>query len=298
VLDPMPDDLTFTNPGPQPEDLSAPSRGGRAAVVVLVAIAVALLAGLGFLGYRIRQRLDAVDRHLARLSARMDDAAALSEQAMKRAADAEASARAAAEGRLVAEAETAEAREEAVAARDEAEAAHHQASAALHAAAQARAEADRIRKEAEVELNRLAQALGQVAETRRTALGLVMNLGSDYLKFEFDKAELRPEDRELLSRIAGILLTSTDYTVSVNGHTDDVGTEEYNQKLSERRAQAVRDYLVEAGVSEEILSVTGHGKARPLVPGTSEEARAKNRRVELGIVNTRVLYGREVTARP
>ncbi len=125
-----------------------------------------------------------------------------------------------------------------------------------------------------------------------------MNLGSDYLKFEFDKAELQPGDRELLSRIAGILLTSTDYTVSVNGHTDDVGTQEYNQKLSERRAQAVRDYLVEAGVSEEILSVTGHGKTRPLVPGTSDEARAKNRRVELGIVNTRFVYGRELKARP
>ncbi|MCG6921791.1 MAG: OmpA family protein, partial [Acidobacteria bacterium] len=96
-----------------------------------------------------------------------------------------------------------------------------------------------------------------------------------------------------LSRIAGILLTSSDYTVSVNGHTDDVGTVEYNQKLSERRAEAVRDYLVEAGVPEGILSVTGHGKSRPLVPGTSEEARARNRRVELGIVNTRVLYGRE-----
>jgi outer membrane protein OmpA-like peptidoglycan-associated protein len=119
-----------------------------------------------------------------------------------------------------------------------------------------------------------------------------MNLGSDYLKFEFDKADLRPEDRELLSRVAGILLTSPDYSVSVNGHTDDIGTEEYNQKLSERRAQAVRDYLVKAGLPPAILSVTGHGKARPLVPGTSEKARAKNRRVELGIVNTRILYGR------
>ena len=79
-------------------------------------------------------------------------------------------------------------------------------------AAQAQVEADRIRKQAEAEVGRLEQALGQIAETRRTALGLVMNLGSDYLKFEFDKAELRPEDRELLSRIAGILATSQDYT--------------------------------------------------------------------------------------
>jgi outer membrane protein OmpA-like peptidoglycan-associated protein len=298
VHDSMIDDLTFKDPDPQPEDGSTPSRGGRAVLVVLVVIVIVLLGGLGFLGYRIRQRIDAVDRHLAGLSARTDDATALSEQAMKQAVDAEASARAAAEARLMAEAETAEAREEAEAARAEANSARHEANTALHVAARAREEADRIRKEADAELNRLEQALGQIAETRRTALGLVMNLGSDYLKFEFDKAELQSGDRELLSRIAGILLTSTDYTVSVNGHTDDVGTAEYNQTLSERRAEAVRDYLVEAGVSEKILSVTGHGKTRPLVPGTSDEARAKNRRVELGIVNTRFVYGRELKARP
>ena len=135
-------------------------------------------------------------------------------------------------------------------------------------------------------------ALGQIAETRRTALGLVMNLGSDHLKFEFDKAELRPEDRELLSRIAGIMLTSHDYTISVNGHTDDVGSAAYNQGLSERRAEAVRAFLVKSGLPAEILSVQGHGKSLPLVPGTSEAARAKNRRVELGIVNTQIRYGR------
>jgi outer membrane protein OmpA-like peptidoglycan-associated protein len=105
---------------------------------------------------------------------------------------------------------------------------------------------------------------------------------------------LRPEDKELLSRIAGILLTSKDYTLAVHGHTDDVGTQEYNQKLSERRARAVRDYLVEAGLPPEILSVEGHGKTLPLVQGTSEEARAKNRRVELGVVNTRIRYGRSI----
>ena len=141
-------------------------------------------------------------------------------------------------------------------------------------------------------MNRLQAALGQIAETRRTALGLVMNLGGDHLKFEFDKADLRTEDKELLSRIAGILMTSHDYTISVNGHTDDVGSAAYNQKLSERRAQAVRDYLVKAGLPPEILSVEGHGKSLPLVPGTTDAARAKNRRVELGLVNTQIRYMR------
>jgi len=249
------------------------------------AVLVALVAAVAFFGYQVWRRAVAIEGQLSSLSARVDESAALSRQAMARATAAESSARAAAEGRQMAEAQTGHAQAEADAARQE-------AASALETAASTQAEAERIRKEAEVELSRLEEALSQVAETRRTALGLVMNLGSDYLKFEFDKADLRPEDRELLSRVAGILLTSPDYSVSVNGHTDDVGTEDYNQKLSERRAEAVRDYLVKAGLPPEILSVTGHGKARPLVPGTSETARAKNRRVELGIVNTRILYGR------
>ena len=82
-------------------------------------------------------------------------------------------------------------------------------------------------------------------------------------------------------------MTAHDYTISVNGHTDDIGTDAYNQKLSERRAQAVRDYLHEAGLPAEILSVTGHGKSLPLVRGTSDAARAKNRRVDIEFKGTR-----------
>ena len=78
--------------------------------------------------------------------------------------------------------------------------------------------------------------------------------------------------------------------MSVNGHTDDVGTEDYNQKLSERRAEVVHQYLLEAGVPAGIMTVAGWGKTKPRVEGTSDAARAKNRRVELGIVNSRVSY--------
>jgi outer membrane protein OmpA-like peptidoglycan-associated protein len=269
----------------QSEETREPARRGGKGLVLLVILLLLCVAGLGFLGYQILQRMSAVERQLASVSGKTDESAALARQAMERAVAAEAAARAAAEGRQVAEAQTAEARQQT-------DAALHEASGARETAARAQEEAAQIRKKAETEVNRLEAALGQVAETRRTALGLVMNLGSDHLKFEFDKAELRPEDRELLSRIAGIILTSHDYTISVNGHTDDVGSEAYNQKLSERRAQAVRDYLVKSGLSAEIISVTGHGKARPLVPGTSEAARAKNRRVELGLVNMQIRYGR------
>jgi outer membrane protein OmpA-like peptidoglycan-associated protein len=257
----------------------------RKGLSLLVGLLFGLVAGLGLLGYTLVRKAEHLEREIARLEAETREATTRSRQAMEQAEQAEASARSAAEGRQLAEAR-------AVSAREEAEAARSDASSARDEAAQAQAESDRVRKRAEAELNRLEEALGQIAETRRTALGVVMNLGSDYLKFDFDKAELRPEDRELLSRVAGILLSSQDYTVSVNGHTDDVGSEAYNQKLSERRAQAVRDYLVSAGLSPEILSVTGHGKSLPLVRSSSDEARAKNRRVELGIASTRIQYGR------
>jgi len=262
-----------------PPERARTSRGLAALVVILLAV----VAALGYLAYRNVQQMRAVERQLAAVSARTDASATLARQAMEKAVASEAASRAAAEGRQAAEAQTAEARQQK-------DAAVQEATTARETATRAQAEADAIRKKAEAEVNRLQAALGQIAETRRTALGLVMNLGGDHLKFEFDKADLRTEDKELLSRIAGILMTSHDYTISVNGHTDDVGSAAYNQKLSERRAQAVRDYLVKAGLPPEILSVEGHGKSLPLVAGTTDAARAKNRRVELGLVNTQIRY--------
>ncbi len=260
------------------------AREGRGGLVALVLLLTAALAGLGYLAFQMLQRMEAVEQRVAVLQARSDAAAAEARAAAERASTAENAAKAAAEGRQLAEAQTADARYQADAAQQQATAAQQEAATAREAAARAQAEAEAFRKKAEAEVARLEGALGQIAETRRSALGLVMNLGSDYLKFEFDKAELRPEDRELLSKIAGILMTSKDYMLSVNGHTDDVGSAEYNKKLSERRAQAVRDYLVKAGIPADILSVEGHGKSLPLVKGTSDAARAKYRRVELGIV--------------
>jgi outer membrane protein OmpA-like peptidoglycan-associated protein len=272
-------------------DENEPERRGRKLRGALVALLL-LAAAVGGVGYWVVERMREYEGRQALMAARMDEAIALARQAGDRAAAAEAAARAAAAGRTLAQAETFDAHQQADTARQDADAARQEATSANEKAAVAQAEADRIRQQAEAEVSRLEAALGQIAETRRTALGLVMNLGSNYLKFEFDKAELRPEDKELLSKVAGILMTSHDYTVSVNGHTDDVGTDAYNQKLSERRAQAVRDYLVKAGLSADILSVEGHGKSRPLVAGTTEAARAKNRRVELGIVNIQIRYGR------
>jgi outer membrane protein OmpA-like peptidoglycan-associated protein len=242
--------------------------------------------------------MQALEQQVTTLSTRASEAEARALQAADRATVAEAAAIRAADGRQVAEVQAAEAQQDAEASKAQADVALKEASSAQETAARAQAEAEAIRKKAQGEIDRLHAALGSIAETRQTALGLVMNLGGNHLKFEFDKAELRPEDRELLARIAGILMTATDTTVSVNGHTDDVGTDAYNQTLSLRRAEAVRDYLVKAGLSAGILSVTGHGKAVPLVPGTSDAARAKNRRVELGIASARLIYRKSTSTTP
>src|SRR2546427_12481476 len=92
----------------------------------------------------------------------------------------------------------------------------------------------------EQDLDRLQKALGALVETRRTALGLVMTLGENAIQFDFDRATLRAENRELLSRIAGVLLTAKGYSIYVYGHTDDIGSDEYNRDLSTRRARTVR----------------------------------------------------------
>ena len=158
------------------------------------------------------------------------------------------------------------------------------AAAAETEARRARAETEKVRQRLELELDRMERALGKIADTRRTALGVVMTLDSQQIEFDFDRAELRPENREVLSRIAGVMLTFDNYGIQIFGHTDDVGSEEYNQELSELRAGAVREYLVEAGIAPEAMSTMGLGKSSPLVEGTDPESRQRNRRVELAIV--------------
>ena len=95
-----------------------------------------------------------------------------------------------------------------------------------------------------------------------------------------------------------MLLASYGYKIYIYGHTDDQGDAAYNQALSERRADSVRAYLVEAGVPQEILESKGFGKSSPRLRGTSRQARQKNRRVEIGIVDTVVEYTGEVPAGP
>ena len=161
---------------------------------------------------------------------------------------------------------------------------------ALEARQQALGELESMVQRRRSELDRMQQALNQVAPTVRTPSGMVMQLADDSFKFDFDSAALKPANREVLSRIAGILLASEGYRLFIDGHTDDTGTDAYNQQLSERRTGSVRDYMVKAGVPANSITVKGFGKSNPLVSAKTQEARAKNRRVEIGIVDTIIDY--------
>jgi len=125
----------------------------------------------------------------------------------------------------------------------------------------------------------LRQQLNLILETRETARGLIVNM-SDVL-FDTGKYSLKPGAREKLAKISGIILPHPGLKLEVEGHTDSVGSDEYNQRLSEQRANAVRDYLVSQGVSAEAVTALGFGKTRPVTDNGSAAGRQQNRRVEL-----------------
>ena len=102
--------------------------------------------------------------------------------------------------------------------------------------------------------------------------------------FDYDRADIRPEMRTVLQRNAEWLRRHPRVKMSIEGHCDERGTEEYNMALGQRRAEAVKSYLVSLGISSNRLSTISYGEERPADPGHSETAWAKNRRVEFSIV--------------
>ncbi|MBI5210637.1 MAG: OmpA family protein [Elusimicrobia bacterium] len=129
-------------------------------------------------------------------------------------------------------------------------------------------------------------------ERRRAKLELqnILEMASNReippVDFEFDSAELLPSSSLLLDRIVDILQRAPDLKLIVEGHTDDVGSVDYNQKLSVERAGAVKTYLTQQGVYPDTVKVYGFGKSRPVTKDTSDRGRALNRRVEF-ILTTR-----------
>lgn len=215
------------------------------------------------------------------------------ESESKRRADAEAAQKEAEAAKAAAEQARAEAqqaaqeasrqKEEAEKAKAEAVAQQQQLAAETAKAQEAAAQSDQLRAQAEKEKQelraRLLQQLNTVLSTRDTARGLISNM-SDVL-FKTGSFELAPGARERLAKVSGILLAYPSLHVQVEGHTDSVGADEYNQTLSEKRAGAVRDYFVQQGVPSDSIEARGFGKTVPIASNETAEGRQQNRRVEL-----------------
>jgi outer membrane protein OmpA-like peptidoglycan-associated protein len=179
-------------------------------------------------------------------------------------------------------------------ARREAELAKADADAATQQALQQKAAADAARA-AQAEQSRLAvaqaeqekaqlreqlrQQLNAILETRETARGLIVNM-SDVL-FDTGKYTLKPGAQVKLAKISGIVLGHPGLQLEVEGHTDSVGTDEFNERLSEQRADTVRAYLVAQGVLPETVTARGFGKTQPVATNDTAVGRQQNRRVEL-----------------
>jgi outer membrane protein OmpA-like peptidoglycan-associated protein len=239
-----------------------------------------------------KERSDAAQREAeAQAQARQEAERARLEQ--ERRTQAEAQQRAADESRRLAEQARASAEQErmrAEQARLEAERASDQArqekAAADAAKAAAMAESERARagqQRAEAEKaelrDRLRHQLNTILETRETQRGLIVNI-SDVL-FDFNKYTLKPGAREKLAKVSGILLAYPGLKIQLEGHTDSIGSDEYNMKLSEQRASSVRDYLTSQGVPPDTMTAKGLGKAAPVASNDTNAGRQQNRRVEM-----------------
>jgi len=169
------------------------------------------------------------------------------------------------------ELEVAKAKEEANTSRSQAELARQQAESARQQAEQSEAKA----KQMEAELSELKGKL--------TDRGIVLTLGD--VLFDTGKAALKPGATQVVDRLANFLQKHTDRNVVIEGHTDSVGGEEYNIQLSQRRADSVRDALIEKGIDANRVATKGYGKRLPVASNKTAAGRQYNRRVEVVVLN-------------
>jgi outer membrane protein OmpA-like peptidoglycan-associated protein len=197
------------------------------------------------------------------------------EQAQQAAQEAQLIAKQQAAERAQADAQAAQARAQAAQAKAEAELAEAraaQAQAAQQTAQQATQQAEQVREKLRAQLN-------NVLQTQETARGLIVNM-SDVL-FAFNQYALKPDTREKLAKVSGILLSYPGLKVQIEGYTDNVGSDEYNQKLSQQRADGVHDYLVSQGVPATDVTSIGYGTSNPVADNSTAAGRSQNRRVQL-----------------
>ncbi|AWV89118.1 OmpA family protein [Bradymonas sediminis] len=158
------------------------------------------------------------------------------------------------------------------------------------AMAQLDAEIER-REAAEAQLEEVTQKLANVAEVRQDAGGAtIISLDSATL-FENGKYDLLPIARQNLQRVAEALKMQPEVTLTVAGFTSSTGSEEFNQTLSQNRAESVKDYLVSRGIPGERIDTVGYGQDRPIASNETPEGRAMNRRVEIILDNAEAIGG-------
>ncbi|MFZ0257434.1 MAG: OmpA family protein [Gammaproteobacteria bacterium] len=143
-------------------------------------------------------------------------------------------------------------------------------------------EAQAAQQQAEERVQELEQELADL-RTKRTSRGIVVTL--DSVLFEFNKATLKPGAQREISRLASVLTDHPDRNLIVEGHTDSVGSDNYNQRLSQQRAQSVKDALIRQGVNPNRITATGYGEAYPVASNNTAAGRQQNRRVEVIVLN-------------
>jgi outer membrane protein OmpA-like peptidoglycan-associated protein len=216
---------------------------------------------------------------MAEAQAEKKAAAEREAQAVSAAEKAEAARSAALAGEQQARAQAATASQEAAKAAEAATTADAARSAALAQEQEAKAQAAAATQSAsELRANLLAQ-FNKLLPTKDSPRGLVVNLGG--VNFPSGKADLSVNAKERLSRFSGLVAAHPGLKFQVEGHTDNIGETTLNQKLSQTRAEAVRDYLVQQGVSAESITAEGLGDADPVASNNTSEGRAQNRRVEI-----------------
>lgn len=208
-------------------------------------------------------------------------AAEMRRTAEAQAATAQAQAATAQEAQARAEAEAATAKEAAARAQAQADAQQQaQARAAAEQQAQQQRDAAAQSEREKQELRaKLLDQFNRVLPTTDTPRGLVVNMGD--VLFDTGKSDLRPAAREALAKLSGIVLNYPSLQLTIEGHTDSTGTDEFNQTLSEKRADGVRDYLVGQGLSADKVAAKGMGKLMPVADNATAAGRQKNRRVEI-----------------
>ncbi len=241
----------------------------------------------------VAARTDIQRRHEAAIAAAQQQRQQAESQAQALRAQieqAQAAAQQAAQAAQAAQQQAQQTQQQLEASKQQAQQSQSEAERARQAAQAAQAELEKTREElarrdAEARQLRMQQELARIAATKAESRGLVVTLSGGIL-FDAGKTSLKPGAKKTLDRIAEQLKSDSAIKVAVEGHTDNTGKSEKNMALSEKRAQAVRNYLVSKGVPEDRITASGKGESEPVATNKTVAGRQANRRVELVITRS------------